>query len=108
MTFEAFENAIIVANAIGGSTNAVLHLLALSREIGVKLTLDDFERIRKKTPHIADMRPGGTYVMLDLDKIGGIPLLMKSLQKKNLIHENAMTVTGKTVKQNLGCNEYTI
>ncbi|MDE1831456.1 MAG: dihydroxy-acid dehydratase [Thaumarchaeota archaeon] len=100
-TFEAFENAIVVANAIGGSTNAVLHLLALSREIGVKLTLDDFERIRKKTPHIADMRPGGTYVMLDLDKIGGIPLLMKSLQKKNLIHENAITVTGKTVKQNL-------
>ncbi|MGI0018136.1 MAG: dihydroxy-acid dehydratase, partial [Nitrosotalea sp.] len=101
LTFEAFENAIVVANAIGGSTNAVLHLLALSREIGVKLTLDDFERIRRKTPHIADMRPGGTYVMLDLDKIGGIPLLMKSLQKKNLIHENAMTVTGKTVKQNL-------
>ncbi len=101
MTFEAFENAITVANAIGGSTNAVLHLLALSREIDVKLTLEDFERIRKKTPHIADMRPGGTYVMLDLDKIGGIPLLMKSLQKKNLINENIMTVTGKTVKQNL-------
>ncbi len=101
LTYEAFENAIVVANATGGSTNAVLHLLALSREIGVKLTLDDFERIRRKTPHIADMRPGGTYVMLDLDKIGGIPLLMKSLQKKNLIHENAMTVTGKTVKQNL-------
>lgn len=101
LTYEAFENAIVVANAIGGSTNAVLHLLALSREIGVKLTLDDFERIRRKTPHIADMRPGGTYVMLDLDKIGGIPLLMKSLQKKNLIHENVMTVTGKTVKHNL-------
>lgn len=101
LTYEAFENAIVVANAIGGSTNAVLHLLALSREIGVKLRLDDFERIRRKTPHIADMRPGGTYVMLDLDKIGGIPLLMKSLQKKNLIHENAMTVTGKTVKHNL-------
>lgn len=101
LTFEAFENAITVANAIGGSTNAVLHLLALSREIGVKLQLEDFERIRRKTPHIADMRPGGTYVMLDLDKIGGIPLLMKSLQKKNLIHENVITATGKTVKQNL-------
>lgn len=101
LTYEAFENAITVANAIGGSTNAVLHLLALSREMGVKLELDDFERIRKKTPHLADMRPGGTYVMLDLDKIGGIPLLMKSLQKKNLINENIMTVTGKTVKQNL-------
>lgn len=101
LTFEAFENAITIANAIGGSTNAVLHLLALSREIDVKLTLDDFERIRRKTPHLADMRPGGTYVMLDLDKIGGIPLLMKSLQKKNLINENIITVTGKTVKQNL-------
>src|SRR5207245_5358250 len=101
LTFEAFENAIVVANAIGGSTNAVLHLLALSREIGVKLTLDDFERVRKKTPHIADMRPGGYYVMLDLDKIGGIPLLMKSLQKKGLLNENAITATGKTLKQNL-------
>jgi dihydroxy-acid dehydratase len=101
LTYEAFENAITVANAIGGSTNAVLHLLALSREIGVKLTLDDFERVRKKTPHIADMRPGGYYVMLDLDKIGGIPLLMKSLQKKGLLNENTMTVTGKTIKQNL-------
>ncbi len=101
LTFEAFENAIIVLNAIGGSTNAVLHLLALSREIGVKLTLDDFERIRRRTPHIADMRPGGFYVMLDLDKIGGIPLLMKSLMKKNLLNENVMTTTGKTLKQNL-------
>ena len=101
LTFEAFENAITVANAIGGSTNAVLHLLALSREIGVHLSLDDFERIRKKTPHIADMRPGGFYVMLDLDNIGGIPILMKSLSKKNLLNENAMTVTGKTLKQNL-------
>ncbi len=100
-TFEAFENAITVANAIGGSTNAVLHLLALSREIGVRLTLEDFERIRKKTPHIADMRPGGFYVMLDLDKIGGIPILMKSLAKKNLLNENVMTATGKTLKQNL-------
>jgi len=101
LTFEAFENAIIVANAIGGSTNAVLHLLAISREIGVKLVLDDFERIRRKTPHIADMRPGGFYVMLDLDKIGGIPLLMKSLMKKNLLNSDVMTATGKTLKQNL-------
>ncbi len=100
-TFEAFENAITVANAIGGSTNAVLHLLAISREIGVKLTLEDFERIRRKTPHIADMRPGGFYVMLDLDKIGGIPILMKSLMKKNLLNLNVMTSTGKTLKQNL-------
>ncbi|HJU14020.1 MAG TPA: dihydroxy-acid dehydratase [Candidatus Nitrosotalea sp.] len=101
LTYEAFENAITVANAIGGSTNAVLHLLALSKEIGVNLTLEDFEKVRKRTPHIADMRPGGFYVMLDLDKIGGIPLVMKSLQKKNLLNENTMTVTGKTMKQNL-------
>jgi dihydroxy-acid dehydratase len=101
LTYEAFENAITIANAIGGSTNAVLHLLALSREIGVNLTLEDFERVRKRTPHIADMRPGGFYVMLDLDKIGGIPLVMKNLQKKNLLNENALTVTGKTLKQNL-------
>jgi dihydroxy-acid dehydratase len=100
-TFEAFENAITVANAVGGSTNAILHLLALSHEIGVHLTLEDFERVRRKTPHIADMRPGGFYVMLDLDKIGGIPILMKSLAKKNLLNENAMTATGKTLKQNL-------
>jgi dihydroxy-acid dehydratase len=101
LTFEAFENAITIANAIGGSTNAVLHLLAISREIGVKLTLEDFERIRRKTPHIADMRPGGFYVMLDLDKIGGIPILMKSLMKKNLLNLNVMTATGKTLKHNL-------
>ena len=101
LTFEAFENAITVANAIGGSTNAVLHLLAISHEIGIKLNLEDFERIRRKTPHIADMRPGGFYVMLDLDKIGGIPLLMKSLMKKNLLNLDVMTVTGKTLKQNL-------
>ena len=101
LTFEAFENAITVANAIGGSTNAILHLLALSHEIGIKLTLEDFERIRKKTPHIADMRPGGFYVMLDLDKIGGIPILMKSLMKKNLLNLDVMTVTGRTMRQNL-------
>lgn len=101
LTFEAFENAITIANAIGGSTNAILHLLALSHEIGIKLTLEDFERIRRKTPHIADMRPGGFYVMLDLDKIGGIPILMKSLATKNLLNLDVMTVTGKTMKQNL-------
>jgi dihydroxy-acid dehydratase len=101
MTFEAFENAITMANAIGGSTNAVLHLLAIAREVGVKLTLSDFERVRKRTPHIADMRPGGMYVMLDLDKAGGVPVIMKSLLKKGLLHGNVMTVTGKTMKENL-------
>jgi dihydroxy-acid dehydratase len=101
MTFEAFENAIMIANAIGGSTNAVLHLLAIAREVGVKLTLQDFERIRKRTPHIADMRPGGMYVMVDLDKVGGVPVILNSLLKKGLLHGNVMTVTGKTMKQNL-------
>jgi dihydroxy-acid dehydratase len=101
MTFEAFENAIMMANAIGGSTNAVLHLLAIAREVGIKLALPDFERIRKRTPHIADMRPGGMYVMLDLDKAGGVPVILNSLLKKGLLNGEAMTVTGKTMKQNL-------
>ncbi len=101
MTYEALENAIMMANAIGGSTNAVLHLLAIAREAGVKLNLSDFERIRKRTPHIADMRPGGTYVMLDLDKIGGVPVILNALLKKGLLHGDVMTVTGKTMKENI-------
>ena len=101
MTFEAFENAIMMANAIGGSTNAVLHLLAIAREVGVRLTLPDFERIRKRTPHIADMRPGGVYVMLDLDKVGGVPVILNSLFKKGLLCGEVVTVTGRTMKENL-------
>ena len=101
LTFEAFENAIAVTNAIGGSTNAVLHLLAISKEIGVKLELKDFERIRKATPHIADTRPGGMYVMVDLDKVGGVPIILKNLLKKGLLNPGTLTITGKTMKQNL-------
>lgn len=101
MTFEAFENAIAVANAIGGSTNAVLHLLAIAREAGVKLTLSDFERMRKKVPHIADMRPGGNYVMLDLDRVGGVPVILKALLKRNLLNGEVPTVTGRTMRQNI-------
>jgi len=101
LTFEAFENAITMLNAIGGSTNAILHLLAISNEAGIKLTYDDFERIRLKTPHLADMKPGGNYVMLNLDKIGGIPIVLKKLIDKNLMHGNTLTVTGKTLKENL-------
>jgi dihydroxy-acid dehydratase len=101
MTFEAFENSIAIVNAIGGSTNAVLHLLAIAREAGIKLELKDFEKIRKRTPHIADLRPGGMYVMLDLDKIGGIPVVLNSLLKNGLIHGDTMTITGKTMRQNL-------
>lgn len=101
MTFEAFENAVMMANAIGGSTNAVLHLLAIAREVGVKLNLSDFERIRKRTPHIADMRPGGMYIMADLDKVGGVPIILNSLLKKNLLNGNVLTVSGRTMKENL-------
>ncbi len=101
LTFEAFENAITMLNAVGGSTNGILHLLALASEVGIKLTYDDFERVRKKTPHLADMKPGGNYVMNSLDKIGGIPFVLKKLLDKNLIHGNALTVTGKTIKENL-------
>ncbi|MFL6483489.1 MAG: dihydroxy-acid dehydratase [Nitrososphaera sp.] len=101
LTFEAFENAIMVANAIGGSTNAVLHLLAIAKEVGVKLRLSDFERIRKRTPHIADMRPGGMYIMADLDKVGGIPVILDSLLKRGLLNGNVLTISGRTMRQNL-------
>lgn len=101
LTFEAFENAITMLNAVGGSTNGILHLLALSNEAGIKLTYDDFERVRKKTPHLADMKPGGNYVMNSLDKIGGIPFVMKKLLDKNLIHGDTLTVTGNTMRQNI-------
>jgi dihydroxy-acid dehydratase len=101
LSFEAFENAITMLNAVGGSTNGILHLLALSNEANIKLTYDDFERIRKKTPHIADMKPGGSYVMNSLDKIGGIPFVLKKLLDKNLINTNVITVTGQTIKDNI-------
>ena len=101
LTFESFENAITMLNAVGGSTNGILHLLALANEARIKLTYDDFERIRKKTPHLADMKPGGGYVMNSLDKIGGIPLIMKKLLDNNLIHGNTLTVTGKTIEENI-------
>jgi len=101
LTYEAFENAISVLQAIGGSTNAILHLLALSKEVGIKLALEDFERIRKKIPHIADLRPGGRYVMYDLDRVGGVPLIMHKLFQKGMLHGECLTVTGKNLKANL-------
>jgi dihydroxy-acid dehydratase len=101
LTFEAFENAIMMLNSVGGSTNGILHLLALANEVNIDLTYDDFERIRKKTPHLADMKPGGNYVMESLDRIGGIPFVLKKLLEKGLLNENCMTVTGKTIKENL-------
>lgn len=101
MTMEAFENALSVVLAMGGSTNVALHLPAIAHELGIKLTFDDFTRITVKTPHIADMTPGGKYVMEDLDKIGGVPVVMKTLLDAGLLHGDVMTVTGKTLKQNL-------
>lgn len=101
MTKEAFENAIAVTMAFGGSTNAVLHLLAIAREAEVDLTLDDFDRVASKVPHLGDLKPFGRYVMNDVDKIGGVPVVMKALLDAGLLHGDAMTVTGKTVAENL-------
>jgi dihydroxy-acid dehydratase len=107
MSFEAFENAIAIANAIGGSTNVVLHLLAIAKELGIKLKMNDFERVRKQTPHIADMRPGGAYVMSDLDRAGGVPVILSYLLKRGLIDGEVMTVTGKTMRKNIESKRFT-
>jgi len=101
MTKKAFENAITIVMALGGSTNAILHLLAIAYEAKVDLTIDDFNRIGDKTPHLADVKPFGRYVMNDLDKIGGVPVVMKALLDAGLIHGDELTVTGKTVAENL-------
>jgi dihydroxy-acid dehydratase len=101
LTREAFENAITVAMALGGSTNVVLHLLAIAHEAEVELTIDDFNRIGNRVPHLADMKPFGRYVMNDLDRHGGIPVLMKALLDAGLLHGDCITVTGKTVAENL-------
>ena len=101
LTLEAFENAITVVMALGGSTNAVLHLLAIAREAGVPLSLDDFNRVGEKVPHLGDLKPFGKYVMNDVDKVGGIPVIMKALLDAGLMHGDVMTVTGKTMAENL-------
>src|SRR5699024_141954 len=101
MTKEAFENAITVIMALGGSTNAVLHLLPIARAVGVDLTIDDFTRIQKKTPHLADLKPSGQYVMEDLHDIGGVQAVMKLLLAEGYLHGDCLTVTGKTIKENL-------
>ncbi len=101
MTREAFENAIAVVMAFGGSTNAVLHLLAIAHEAEVELTLDDFTRISAKVPHLADVKPFGRHVMTDVDRIGGVPVVMKALLDAGLLHGDCLTVTGRTVAENL-------
>ncbi|MBK8059345.1 MAG: dihydroxy-acid dehydratase [Gemmatimonadetes bacterium] len=101
MTRAAFENAITVVMALGGSTNAVLHLLAVARSAGVPLTIDDFQAISARVPYIADLKPSGRYVMEDLDRVGGTPAVMKYLLAQGLLHGDCLTVTGKTVAENL-------
>ena len=101
ITKKALENAIAVTMAFGGSTNAVLHFLAIAREAEVDLTLDDFNRIADKVPHLGDLKPFGRYVMADVDRVGGVPVVMKALLDAGLIHGDALTVTGKTVAENL-------
>ncbi len=101
LTKEAFENAIAVTMAFGGSTNAVLHLLAIAAEAEVDLTLEDFRRIGARVPHLADVKPFGQHVMVDIDRVGGIPVVMKALLDTGLLHGDVMTVTGRTLAQNL-------
>jgi dihydroxy-acid dehydratase len=101
LTKEAFENAITVVMALGGSTNAVLHLLAIAHEARVELSYDDFNRIGDKVPHLADVKPFGKYVMTDIDRIGGIPVVMKALLDAGLLHGDVLTCTGRTMAENL-------
>ena len=101
MTKEAFENAIAVVMALAGSTNAVLHLLAIAREAHVDLELDDFDRIARDVPHLVDVRPAGRFVMSDLDRVGGVPVVMQELLDAGLLHGDCLTVTGTTIAENL-------
>ncbi|AKU17443.1 dihydroxy-acid dehydratase [Luteipulveratus mongoliensis] len=101
MTQEAFENAIAVVMAFGGSTNAVLHLLAIAHEAEVDLSIDDFQRVGAKVPHLADVKPFGQFVMTDIDRVGGVPVVMRALLDAGLLHGDCLTVTGKTVAENL-------
>ncbi len=101
MTREAFENAMVIVSVLGGSTNAVLHLIAMARSVDVALTIDDFQSVSDKIPFLADLKPSGQYVMEDLHDIGGIPAVMKYLLQQNLLNGDCMTVTGKTVAENL-------
>ncbi len=109
MTMKAFENAMTMVVVLGGSTNAVLHLIAMAHSVGLKLTIDDFQRFSDKTPVLADLKPSGKYLMEDLHRVGGVPAVMKYLLKEGFIHGDCMTVTGKTISENLvNVNDLTI
>jgi dihydroxy-acid dehydratase len=101
LTRQAFENAIAVTMAVGGSTNAVLHLLAIANEARVELSLDDFDEVARRVPHLADMKPHGRFHMSDLDRVGGVPVVMRALLDAGLLHGDCLTVTGRTVAENL-------
>jgi len=101
LTMQSFENAMTLVTVLGGSTNAVLHLIAMAKSAGIKLTIDDFQRISDKTPFLADLKPSGQYVMEDLCNVGGVPGVMKMLLREGMLHGDCMTVTGKTVAENL-------
>lgn len=101
MTFEAFENAITALTMFGGSTNAVLHMIAMAKSVGVKITLEDFQRISNKTPLLADFKPGGNYLMQNLHEKGGVPRVLKYLLQNGMLHGDCLTVTGKTMRENL-------
>lgn len=101
MTREAFENAMVIVSVLGGSTNAVLHLIAIARSVGVPLTIDDFQRISDKTPLLADFKPSGAYVMEDLHAVGGLPAVCKLLLSEGMLHGDCITVTGKTLRENV-------
>src|SRR5581483_780914 len=99
LTKAAFENAIAVVNALGGSTNAVLHLLAIAHEARVELELDDFNKVGRRVSHIADMKPHGRFHMADLDRVGGVPTVLKLLLDAGLLHGDCITVTGRTMAE---------
>merc|ERR1719310_2284616 len=108
MTREAFENAMVLIMATGGSTNAVLHIIAVAKAVGITITLDDFQATSNRIPFIADLKPSGKYVMEDLHKVGGTPGVLKYLMSEGMIDGSCMTVTGKTLAENLAmCPELT-
>ncbi len=101
MTRQAFENAMVIVMALGGSTNAVLHLIAMARAVDVPLTIDDFQKVSDRIPYIADLKPSGKFVMEDVQTVGGTPAVMKYLLEKGLLDGSCLTVTGKTIAENL-------